>query len=174
MHIGLGQDAERVYFDSRHHWTNKRVFIVSVILMGLFFLQFTIAHDHHTRGFTERDYNDTNGRVTFMCPFIACFVSIWIVVAFINGLMYRDHDRYGFIDNHSPTESLWDGIDVVSARVGACFSDALVSFDSDQIKDDFNSEREVQVVMKWIAILYFIQLLAIWGYIISWKALFHE
>ena len=106
-------------------------------------------------------------------PFFACVVSVWTIVAFSTAIRYRNNDKYGFF----PIEekySFWHTIDVVSARVGACFDEALVSFDSSQIKDDFANEREVQVVMKWIAIFYNVQIICIWAFIVSWKALFHE
>ena len=107
-------------------------------------------------------------------PAFAFFVSVWTIFAFSYALTYRGNDRYGFIPIADREHSFWNTIDVVSARVGACFDEALVSFDSSQIKDYFANEREVQVVMKWLAIFYAVQIICIWAFIISWKALFHE
>lgn len=98
--------------------------------MGLFFFMMLIAHDHHTRPFNQEEYDGTYCWVTFFMPPAAFGVSVWTIFAFSYALIYRGNDRYGFIPIADREHSFWNTIDVVSARVGTCFDEALVSFDS--------------------------------------------
>jgi len=143
-HVGLGQDANRSYHYSRFHKTNMHFLIISCLLLVLGFLHLTILENNHTRPCCLKVCDNCYECAQLLiCPIVTGFVTIWNIVAFGTALMYRGNDRYGFIEIEEREHSLWTGIDVVSARVEACFDDALASFDSNQIKEDFVNNREV-------------------------------